>query len=59
MASYNGYKKTNLKTYELGKYRRIYEKDGKLYYRSDSHWLGTDKNYCEEITENDMRFKRC
>lgn len=58
MASYTGYKATNLKTYELGKYRRVYKKDGRLYYRADNHWHGTFENYCEEIPEGDYRFKR-
>lgn len=58
MSKYNGYKRTNLKTYELGKYHRVHEKDGKLYYRADNHWLATDRSYCEEITEYDYKFKR-
>ena len=51
MENYNGYKKTNLRTYTGGKYRRVYEKDGKLYYRAANCWHGTFRNYCEEDIE--------
>ena len=48
MFSYEGYKKTNLRTYTNGRYRLVYEKDGKLYYRLGNCWHGTFRNYCEE-----------
>jgi hypothetical protein len=51
MEGYAGYKKTNMVTYINGHYRFVYEKDGKLFYRSDNHWMGTYKEYCEEKTE--------
>ena len=56
MEGYAGYKKTNLMTYENSKYRRVYEKDGRLFYRLGNFWHGTFREYCEEIHES--RFKR-
>ena len=53
MAGYKGYKKTNLRTYIYGKYRRVYEKDGQLYFRADNHWHETYRNYCEEEIEEE------
>lgn len=53
MEGYKGYKKTNLKTYIHGKYRRVYEKNGKLYFRADNRWGETYRNYCEEEIEDE------
>ena len=40
-------KRTNLITYQYGKFRRVYEdKDGKLYYRMGGHIHGIFKEYC-------------
>lgn len=46
MGSYKGYKKTNLITYEFGKHKRVYKKDGRLFFRHNNNWLGTFENYC-------------
>jgi hypothetical protein len=48
MNVYKGYKKTNLRTYEWDKWRVVYEKDGRLFYRFNNVWRGTFKEYCEE-----------
>lgn len=51
MEGYKGYKKTNLKTYEYGKTRVVYQKDGKLYFRFRNFWHGTFREYCFETQE--------
>lgn len=46
-ASYKGYKRTNLKTFEYGKARIVYQRsDGSLYFRFVNRWHGTFKEYC-------------
>lgn len=46
MESYAGYKKTILTTCVNGNFRRVYVKDGKLYYRDKNFWHGTFIEYC-------------
>ena len=42
-------KRTNLVTYQYGRFRRVYiDDDGKLYFRFNGHLHGTHREYCIE-----------
>ena len=41
-------KRTDMKTYQYDRYRRVYQdEDGKLYYRMNNQWHGTFREYCD------------
>lgn len=46
MESYKGYKKTVFTTWVHGKERKVYENNGRLYYRFKNSWHGTFIEYC-------------
>lgn len=42
-------KRTNLMTYQFGRYRRVYaDSNGNLFFRYDGHLHGTYREYCIE-----------